>query len=71
MDCPFLKQLKYAIYKKNLYPIAIPGVDGFREAFFGYLKGREVFLALDQDRAGHIGTFGYYLVTAKAKNKNY
>jgi len=53
----------------NLYPIAIPGANGFRETFLGLLKNRQVFLALDQDDAGLISTFGYYSVRAKAKTE--
>lgn len=53
--------------RKDVCPISIPGVNGFREEFFGYLEGKKAFLALDQDRAGHIAAFGYYLITAKSK----
>jgi DNA primase len=53
--------------RKNVCPISIPGVNGFREEFFGYLKGKKAFLALDQDRAGHRAAFGYYLVSVASK----
>jgi len=51
---------------KNVFDIAIPGVDGISEEMLGLFNGRKVTLYFDQDKAGQKGALKLKLLLEKA-----
>ena len=48
--------------------IAIPGVNGYKEEWFGLLEGKHIVIALDQDIAATKSVYGEYLISYMVKD---